>query len=334
MEDAKYLDLIAKYLSGNIHPQEREALLQWVDAEEANRLFFDEMIQLWSLSSDIEEPFEADVGQAWGQLETRLSSAGEEEPKVVPLKKRRWDWRIAAAVLLLIAGSWLVFNTLVGRPEVVLAEQLKEKPLILPDGSKVWLNEDSRLVYDKEFERRNVRLEGEAFFEVVRNEKRPFIVEAGEARTTVLGTSFNLRAYPEEGQIELIVKTGKVKFESRKSKEAVSGATLTQDQAAVLVKDNQEVLMNTAISENATAWMRDTLVFNDDRMQQVLSDLEKYFRVDIQVEDEGAYNCSFNSTFPQPQLEYVFEELEEALEGISIARQGETYIVRGSFLPK
>ncbi len=335
MEDAKYLDLVAKYLSGNIDREEREALLQWVDADEANRRFFDEMIQLWSMSAEVEEPFEADVEDAWERLENKLpATSDEEETKVVPLRKRRWDWRIAAALLLLISGSWLVFKTMAGQPEVISAEVLNGAPLTLPDGSKVWLNEDSRLVFSKRFKHRIVRLEGEAFFEVARDETRPFSVQTDQALTTVLGTSFNLRAYPKEDRIELVVKTGKVKFESLNKKENKSQAILEKNQAAVFIKEKQEVVPDSTFSDNTTAWMRDTLVFNNDQMRKVISDLQRYFRVDIRVEDEGAYNCSFNSTFPQPRLEYVFEEMEEALEGISVTQQGDTYILRGRCSPK
>ncbi len=340
MEDAKYLDLVAKYLSGNISTEDRAELLHWADAEEANRQFFDEMIQLWSMSAEAEEPFEADVELAWSSLENKLPF--EEDPlriedvppKLIQLKKKRWDWRIAAAIaVLLIGGWWLIPNSLEPSEEV-LAAQLQDEPLVLPDGSKVWLNEDSRVVYRPSFEKRNIQLEGEAFFEIARDEKRPFIVEAGSARTTVLGTSFNLRAYPDENRVELVVESGKVKFENLKQREKEAVATLEKGQAAFVKKDTDEIVLDSSISENTTAWMRDTLVFNQASLDKVIGDIQRYFRIAIQVEDEGAYNCNFNSTFPQPELGNVFDEMEAVLEGIEIRQEGERYILQGACSPK
>jgi ferric-dicitrate binding protein FerR (iron transport regulator) len=340
MEDAKYLDLMAKYLSGNISTGERSALLQWADANEANRQFFDEMIQLWSMSAEAEEPFEADVEQAWSSLEEKLPleeapvSPEESVPKVVKLKRRKWDWRIAAAIAVLLVGGWWLLPQVFDASEQVLAAELQEAPLVLPDGSKVWLNEDSRVVYQRSFKKRNIQLEGEAFFDIARDEARPFVVEAGSARTTVLGTSFNLRAYPEEDRVELVVESGKVRFESLKKKKDEASATLEKGQAAFVSKDTDEIVVDNRISENTTAWMRDTLVFTQESLDKVIGDLQRYFRIDIQVEDNGAYNCNFNATFPQPQLENIFDEMQAVLEGVEIRKEGERYILRGKCEPK
>jgi transmembrane sensor len=340
MEDAKYLDLMAKYLSGNIDAGERSALLQWADASEANRQFFDEMIQLWSMSAGAEEPFEADVEQAWSSLEGKLPTeeappnTEEIVPRVVKLKRKRWDWRIAAAIAVLLLGGWWLIPKVFNASEQVLAAELQEAPLILPDGSKVWLNEDSRVVYQRSFKKRNIQLEGEAFFDIAWDEERPFVVEAGNARTTVLGTSFNLRAYPDEDRVELVVQSGKVQFESVQRKEKEALATLEKGQAAFVSKDTDEVIVDNRISENTTAWMRDTLVFNQESLDNVIGDLQRYFRIDIQVEDQGAYNCNFNSTFPQPKLENVFDEIQTVLEGVEIRKEGDRYILRGKCEPE
>ncbi len=340
MEDAKYLDLVAKYLSGNIDAEERSALLHWANLDEANRQFFDEMIQLWSISAEADESFNTNLDEAWSSFEDKLgddpvlavSAAPPSNVLTLTSRKSRWNWKIAASIALLIVASWFVINPFSSSPEEILAEQLNDEPLILPDGSKVWLNKDSRLVYDSKFKKRKIQLEGEAFFEIARDENRPFSVDAGDARTTVLGTSFNLRAYPDETRVELVVKTGKVKFEPLNNKD-VEPATLEKDQAAFVVKESQDLVVDSTISENTIAWMTDTLIFSDDRMRKVLSDVKKYFRIDIQVEDEAVYDCLFNSTFPRPELEFVFEEIEEALDGVEINQIGQVYRISGKCSP-
>lgn len=340
MDNAQYLDLMAKYLSGNISTEERTALLQWADAEEANRQFFDEMIELWSMSAEAERPFEADIEQAWSSLEGKLqveegpTKAEEPAPGVVQFKKKRWDWRIAATIAVLLLGGWWLIPKAFDPSEQVLAAELREDALILPDGSKVWLNEDSRVVYQRSFKKRTVQLEGEAFFDIARDEERPFTVEAGSARTTVLGTSFNLRAYPDEDRIELVVQSGKVRFESLQKKTEEGAAILEKGQAAFVSKDTDEIVVDNRISGNTTAWMSDTLVFNQESLDKVIMDLQRYFRIAIQVENEGAYNCNFNATFPQPQLENVFDEMQTVMEGIEITQQGDGYLLKGQCEPE
>ena len=121
-----------------------------------------------------------------------------------------FKWTVACAIVLLVIGVGYNFYQSHNEANLVYREVCAvrgEKLLVLlPDGSRVWLNADSKLTYPEQFAKynRNVTLEGEAYFEVARNEARPFIVQSGKQRVEVLGTSFDVTAYEGEPGLSLI----------------------------------------------------------------------------------------------------------------------------------
>lgn len=303
MGDAKYLDLIAKYLSGNISETERSDLLAWAAASESNKLFFDEMIQLWSISADYEESFEPDVEAAWNKLDGKLkvlekpAPAEPKQAKIVRLSPLRWVARIAAVLLILAAaGYW--WNT---EPEILFGEQMvaietqetDRQEHHLPDGSIVWLNENTSLSYKKGFKERIVHLEGEAFFDVERMEDSPFTILSGDAKTTVLGTSFNVRAYPEEEQVEVTVETGKVRFEEQATEE--KKIVLQAGKAGLYIKETNEVKVVDQKDPNVIAWKTRRLVFEKEVFGNSIQTLERYFNTKIQVSNSNILNCTWTS---------------------------------------
>lgn len=319
MGDAKYLDLIAKYLSGNINEVERSDLLSWAAASEANKLFFDEMIQLWSISADYEEEFETDVDAAWIKLDQKLSvqekpapNLENKEAKVVPLRPGRWLLRAAAVLLLLAAGYWWwngpgLFQDPMIVVETISADRQEHQ---LPDGSIVWLNENTRLSYDRRFKTRDVQLEGEAFFDVERIEDSPFAILSGDTRTTVLGTSFNVRAYPDEEQVEVTVETGKVRLEEKveETTSTEKEVVLEAGKAGLYIKETSELKVVEEKDPNALAWKTRRLVFENESLNEVIKVLERYFGTEIEVSNRKIYNCSWTANLDKdPKLEEVLE---------------------------
>lgn len=331
METENYLDLIAKYLSGNITTEERNILLSWVGESEENRQYFDEMIQLWSVPVDIDETFEANIEPAWDKLENALFDHTPQEiisdtPKIIPFYKKTWILRIAAAVLLLLTGGYFVSQQFITKEIAVTAENLSNDFLELPDGSKVWLNKDSELKFDKPFNVRTVVLSGEAFFEIERDTKRPFTIITGNAKTTVLGTSFNLRAYPEEEEVELVVKTGKVKFESLVEEDSI---LLEKEESAAFIKETSEVQKKNLTSKNILAWKLGTIRFVDTPIKEVVADLQRYFRKEFKVSNPSLANCEIRATYTDEMELDAFLEVLQATFDFSIKKDGDTYILDG-----
>jgi len=338
MEDAKYLDLIAKYLSGNITRPERQVLFGWLEESQVNQKFFDEMIQLWSLSNEYEEdPFDADVEAAWNRLSDRLPGEDEEEqPASAPEvgdgggppsgKIRRWSirrhWlRYAAVFLLLVSiGGWWWFDPLEWRLVAVVTGLGEQDMVVLPDSSRVWLNERTTLTYRRPFWLRQVDLEGEAFFEVEKSSFRHFAIRSGAAQTTVLGTAFNVRAYPAEEEVKVTVKSGLVQLEDRRGDD--EQVLLRRGETGVFKKTTQEVIEKEEQETNADAWKTRELNFQERSIPGVLDDLEAYFNIDIlreEVENLGAYDpISIIKPYVDPSFELMITLLES--RGLKLER--------------
>lgn len=324
-KNKSYDELIAKHLSGETSPQEEQQLFEWLEADEANKKFFEDAKQLWTLTSPADEAFSAGSGDAWQRIASTIEEEPVHKPRVLPLFS--WQWRAAAAVFILLAGTWWFLNR--GEqpaPMLVFASGDGEKlELMLPDSSAVTLNENSRLEYAADFSERRVTLSGEAFFEVTKQHGARFTVITGDVRTTVLGTAFNVRAYPQEQEVEVTVEYGKVAvaFEEAVSSEK----TLLQAGEAVRVFD-EEKKMQKVQNPNALAWRNEVLYFDDNLMRDILPALERYFDRKISVQDSALLNCHYTSTFVKPQLNDVLDVLSFTL-GFEVEMQGDTILLKG-----
>lgn len=340
MEDTLHIDLIAKYLSGNIEAMEREQLWAWVEADVDNRKFFDQMVQLWAMSVDYEEaPFSTDTNAGWSKVESRLFDDAAEAPiieirpkpssKIVPLSKKRGWWAAAAVILLAISVNIWIYTKPTDNQLVVYETGANERQqYTLPDSSKIWLNENTRLSFDKNFEPRVVQLEGEAFFEVEHLENElPFTIRSGEASTTVLGTTFNVRAYPAENQVEVTVKTGKVGLtdvkDVKKTKFLVAG------KSGVFDKKTEEVKIVAVPLENADAWKTQQLEFDETPMSEVVQTLERYYNVKIKVENPAILSCPINIDKDSPNWQQMIGTIEFLLP-VKIEKQDSVYVIRGN----
>lgn len=320
-----YDELIAKHLSGETSPQEEQQLFEWLEADEANKKFFEDAKQLWAFTAPSGESFETGKGAAWERINTAIEAEPVHKPRVLPLFS--WQWRAAAAVFIILAGAWWFLNRSEKPTEMlVFASGDGEKlELLLPDSSTVTLNENSRLEYAAAFDERVVHLSGEAFFEVTKQNGARFTVRAGDVSTTVLGTAFNVRAYPQEKEMEVAVEHGKVAVAFD---EAVSSEnTLLQAGEAVRVFD-EEKKMEKVESPNAMAWRNEVLYFDDNLMKEIIPTLERYFNTQITVEDEALLNCHYTSTFIKPELNDVLGVLAATL-GFEVESNGKTIILKG-----
>lgn len=340
MDDAIYIELIAKYLSGNITPEEREQLMAWVEEVPANRSFFEEMIQLWSISGRYKAPFDTNSNYAWDTLEERLFGGGgatieEMNPssdktstKIVRLSIKKVILRAAAVILAAIAVSvWLFSDFGKGQDQMVVIEtsQKERKQLELPDGSTIWLNENTRLSYDQNFDERVVQLEGEAFFDVAHQQGKTFTILSGGAATTVLGTTFNVRAYPGEARIEVTVATGKVAL--KKADIPQEQVLLEAGKSGVFDKQTAEVRVIENQISNADAWKTQRLEFDSTLMRDVIPAVERFYGVNIELANEDLLDCPLtSSTGPE------FEDFEATLNFMGkfqMTKHDNVYVITG-----
>ncbi|MCB9288851.1 MAG: FecR domain-containing protein [Lewinellaceae bacterium] len=339
MENTKYTDLIGRFLSGEITADEKAVLMAWADADSANRAFFDEMARLWSVSGEYEEEvFTTDIETAWVSFEKKFEQRfpsgggealpGEEKPegKVIRMRPMRLVLRYAAVLAaLLAAGYWIFFSE--GNSSQMVSFRAgpgERQELTLPDGSTVVLNENSELSYAEAFEERRARLTGEAFFQVTKRNGQTFTIDAEGATTTVLGTSFNVRAYPSEKEVEVSVKTGKVALQ--KAEDQNRRIILQAGQAGIY--DKRKEAVEEKLISNADSWKTSRLDFNSIPLEAVVEALERYFHTNIEVANPKLLNCSFNGEFVQPELKEVLDDLAFTMM-LEVEKKEDTYVLNG-----
>jgi len=198
----------------------------------------------------------------------------------------------------------------------------ERKEIVLPDSSHVWLNAGTSIDYPRIFEgnERNVSLAGEAFFEVMRDPAHPFVIRTGALHTRVVGTSFNIRAYPDDPSIAVSVVTGRVKVSSAKT-----SVDLLPDQQAVYGKSDYKLVAQAYPNAHAiAAWKEGKLQFRNRPLQEVIRTLERRYAVAIRV-SESAKECpvlhaDFDDTEPVGR---ILEMLAVSLNG-KVEMEGET----------
>ncbi len=325
MNEKNYTDLIAQYLSGRLSKEEETSLMEWVDADANNQALFDEMLKVWSFTGKHVPQINVDTKAAWNKVSSKLATAtplGSAETTFTlsevevptPTGKGRFRLlRIAAAIVLLLGATYWYLNTDTASYENIIAQTQDDerKEIVLPDGSTVWLNQNSQLAYNEKFEPRVVELTGEAFFNVEKMNGLPFQIVSGEAKTTVLGTSFNVRAYAEEQQVEVTVETGKVALEH--STTAAQRVLLLAGESGTYDKPDKKVEKTTQKILNANAWQTRTISFNDMELTQVIDLLERYFEVEIKSSPE-INRCVFTTNSNNPKLQDILDAMAFGLE--------------------
>lgn len=255
---------------------------------------------LWHSNAKIEIK-NFDAVKAWAKVKRST-----EERKTLPLYKTK---SIAAIALIFIVGSMLAYFISVKisvKPVMVEVnnQAMQTDTIILADGTTVWLNRNSKLFYPEKFNRktREVKLEGEAFFEVAKNPDKPFKVETNYSTATVLGTSFNIQA--DSLQTEVCVATGKINVRSAYTNGDV---ILFPDDKAIATRVN--LVKSQITNPNYLSWKTGVFLFEDTPLPTVVDDLNRYYPKQILLKNEKP-ELLFSAKFDKAKQEDIIEILK------------------------
>ena len=260
--------------------------------------------------------------------------------KIKPLKihtPQRWVWYASsiAAMLLIVIGLSFYFNPKNDRnlsqikSNIPLSDWAKYEnssakilKIALPDGSTVWLQPKTQLSYNQSDRvYRQVNLTGEAFFDVKRDEARPFLIYAGKMTTKVLGTSFNVKAYPETDKFEVSVVTGKVSVTNEAEKEVF----ITPKQQAILENKSDVLTINELPKNKTFYWELASLTFDNTSMQNVVENIEHNFNVTIHLNPK-LKNCRLSGNFDQEHLSTILEIICKSIDAEYVMDEEEIYL--------
>lgn len=238
---------------------------------------------------------------------------------------------IAASIALLLVTSIILIDK---EPEQELvyyettAVPDAKTKITLPDSSVVWLNANACLRYPREFSKqiRQVEIKGEAFFEVRKDEKKPFIVQTDGIGIRVLGTTFNVDAEPEKTAVTLI--TGKIGLYKNTNQSQTADQILLPGEQAVFYKPDNTLEVSTIRPESTTSWITGKFMFRDSPLEEIMQELQRAFHVKIYIEDEELARQTFNADFTAK------ETLDEILSILQISARYKIEKQRGEIFLK
>lgn len=258
--------------------------------------------ELWVSSAVVDDTQQYDVDQAFERFRKRtgLDQSGKQSYKWY----RTWSVAAVAIVLLgliTVTAYWQGSRQIQSNfSDIVVEAPLGSKTkLTLPDGSTVWLNAGSKMVYSQGFgvSDRRLAFQGEGYFEVEKNDEMPFLVQTHDVNVTVVGTKFNFRNYPEDEEAVVELLEGKVALENQLKEEAVR--YLSPNEKMVLHKATGEMDITSAKVKEATLWTENILLFDEDLLPDIVRELERSYHVQIEIENEDLKQTRFYGQFNQ-----------------------------------
>ena len=334
MDNSRLTFLFYRYINQRCTNAEKTEFLNFVsDPRYDNRI--QELIdQLWLEAGDVRMPPDH------SELMLRHIVGDENVAAVADKASGSWPWlRIAASLLLLaLCGSaafYLGTNLTFDESAAVPVESYpvqQPRYVKLPDGSSVILNEGSHLEYGDFFNgaTRQVSLAGEAFFDITHDSERQFIVHTGKLMTTVLGTAFNIRAYPDQSDIIVTVTRGKVKVSDDKK---VLGI-INPHQQITFNRLHESADQKVVDSHRVIAWMEKDIFFDDITIADAVEQLQKRFGVAITFANEKITTCRFTATFVKGEdLEQILQILCDFNNATLTGNTSGGFIIQGGECP-
>lgn len=306
---------IERFIKGNANDIERKEIEKLFIKGEENLYFRDCLHKDWDLLIDDDSPNIADLNRILDKVH-HVIRGDESLKRQNPLRRFVYFYMRAAAILLipLLIFGGIVYSTITPKfhtsanpdtPVTIFAPAGSRVSFSLPDGTTGKLNSNSSLTYSVPFTKeRNVKLEGEAWFEVKHDEKHPFNIKAGNSTIYDLGTKFNLSAYPIEDYVEVVLLEGKIEFDINNSGE--KEIILPSER---LILEKGKTTKSVVDPSKYNSWINGQLAFREDSMAEVVRRIERWYNVKITLADDEIRKYSFRATFEDDSLEDVLKLL-------------------------
>ncbi|MFY0600627.1 MAG: FecR domain-containing protein [Cyclobacteriaceae bacterium] len=293
-------EILAKYFSGEASKREQEEVLKWRSASEENSRAFLEYKQVWL---DSIQPESANTSLLNSILEDE-STHQIDDVKVIPI----WQtglFKFAASLLILLGIVFTIYQSNSGSSE--LPDFVAIESRTLEDGTEVVLHDDAQLEVVEFGDVRKVRLDGKAYFNVKRDESRPFLIETSSATVRVLGTSFVVNADSEVSQAEVMVESGLVAFAAR---DMANEVELSKGERARLKVGASEIEKTELKDMNYLAWKTHKIEFKKSSLQEVFSVLEDVYEISVDFDEKRLGSCQLTATFNEKNILEVSKIIE------------------------
>jgi len=315
------MNLIDKILAGEATNLERAEFEKWLSESEQNRVQYEKARVIWKKVENAYDIARFDEIAAKTKIRLKIEQRKRSRRKRVSLY-----WSAVAASLLLILGVELFINRDGHREEIVTyTTQNFIREIVLTDSSHIWLNENTILQAPSLFSKkqRKVTLKGEAYFEIKRDEKHPFLILTGNTVTEVLGTTFNISMDTLCGDVSVVVNSGKVAF--YQSDQSSAKAVLNPNEMGRYQKQAGQIEVSSNLNSNYLSWKTGLLTFSDTPLDEVCNVLSRYYKRNVKV-DGVISNRSITGSFRNEKLEDILKTIDLTLDVQTITVEDEILI--------
>lgn len=304
---------IFRVVVGDAEAETKQSVLSNIDLEKDSKDEYNRLKNTWALLASEKQMPSYQVEELYLNFRQQLNSRKRS------FKLNVYSYLKYAAIFILAIGLSSLYFYYQNADQIsrtsqlfdtsVLAENGQRSKIILPDSTVVWLNSGTKITYNNNFgyNNREIKLIGQAFFQVTKNKEIPLVVHCKELKVKVLGTMFDVNAYSNNETISVALQSGNVELFHSKNEsfkyELVPGEMAQYDihSAKVVIKE-----VNVG---RITAWTDGILYFNDSPMKEVLIQLERKYNIDIEVENPEIYKSVFTATIKNETLEEIFQSI-------------------------
>lgn len=297
-------ELLEKYMKGECSPEEESLVHQWIDENDSDEYPIVHR----------EKRYKNKQHKSWWQLAQNIDELRPYASSTREFFEKKRVWAAAATVAILVGFSmWMYVSGQWGsfRYEKQYQTSYGEiKQVTLPDGTMVTLNAESVLKVSKGFNEKNrtVSLDGEAFFDVKHDAAIPFKVKTNQISVTVLGTSFNVSAFNNDPEVNVLLKSGKIMVKETNHKKAES-MVLLPGESAIYGKENSSLEIRKLNPAIQLAWQQRIIAFKDADMKEVAHQIERYFGVTMDISGLPPQQWQLTGEYKNQTLEEVLESL-------------------------
>lgn len=281
-------ELLIKFLLKETDEEESITVQNWMDASPSNRQYFLDFEKIWVNSKNLSRQSRIRETDAWLRFKEKATGNKQEITQKI---KPAFNWLKIAAVLVLVAAGWSIYNILspVSYIAVVAGNTVTTK--VLPDGSALTLNKNARISYANNFKNnRNIHLEqGNVFFDVAHDKTKPFVIDIDKISVLVVGTSFNIKHLNE--QTEVIVETGIVKVSLGKNEISLKKGE------KVVISNASDQLIKTENTDQLYNYYRSKEFITDNTpLWRLVEVLNEEYGSEVTIKDETIKNLTLNTT--------------------------------------
>lgn len=309
--------LIASFLSGNITQQEIESLEHWQKLSDENRQTFEEAFKIWNQSAEPlpKSTIESDKSAIRGAI--IIQTALEQKKVRIMLKLLR----IAAVLVgpVMLALGWYIGHHEHSEKLItwnsVTAPRKHIAIWTMADGTEVWLNAGSTVSYPTtdQANKREVKLSGEAYFKVAKDASKPFFVTTPNVTVRVLGTTFNVKAYPDEELLTTTLEEGSIELAAPKTGNATY--QLKPGEQAIYQTNEGKVTISEVDAARFSAWRSEKFLFKDADLKTIITELERLYDIKIHIQNPKLAKLRFRGMFSYDQdLLDAFETLRRSVK--------------------